>query len=233
MEESVEPVLTFPGVADHVGILTALSTPERGPDGGPLAVVPGGLDEDVTYAGVASLGDTTEPSAIARGVLAGHEADVGHELTGALEAAHVAELGDEDHRGLGLEAAEAADAVDQGLVAWEEGEVVNATVELVPALELVLEEGEVLGEHRAVLVGQGVGLEHLADPVEMADGPVRALAVEEAASAQELENVVARLDDLALEGLAARSRTRSSASEGMVIRTRRSMPQSVRERWSV
>ena len=37
----------------------------------------------------------------------------------------------------------------------------------------------------------------------MARGPVRALAIDEAAAAHELEDVVAGFDDLALEGLAA------------------------------
>jgi hypothetical protein len=37
----------------------------------------------------------------------------------------------------------------------------------------------------------------------MPDGPVRTFAEDEAPAAHELENVVARLDDLALEGLAA------------------------------
>jgi hypothetical protein len=99
----------------------------------------------MTYAGVASLGDTTEPSAIAGGVLAGHEADVGHELARALEAPEIAKLGGDDHRGLSLEAAEAAETVDERLIARRKGEPMDAVVEFIPALELVLEEGQVLG----------------------------------------------------------------------------------------
>jgi hypothetical protein len=93
--------------------------------------------------------------------------------------------------------------VDDGLVARRERERLDTAIELVSALELVLEEREVLGEHDAILLGQHVGLEHLTDPVQVARGPVRAFAVDEPAAAQELEDVVAGLDDLALEGLSA------------------------------
>lgn len=48
-----------------------------------------------------------------------------------------------------------------------------------------------LGEDDVVLLGQGSGLEDMADPVQVAQGPVRALAIDEAAAAQELEDVMA------------------------------------------
>ena len=203
VKEGEEAVLAFPGMANDVGILPLLATPERSSDGWPLSVGPGGLNEDVTHAGVAGLGDGAEPLTVSGGVLTGDEADVGHELARVLEAAQIAELGGEDHSGLGLEAAEAANAIDEGFVARREGESGDAVVELVSALELVLEQGEVFGEDDVILDGECAGGEDLTDPGEVAHGPVLALAEDEPAPAHELEDVVAGLDDLALEALAA------------------------------
>jgi len=203
VKEGVETLLALPGMADDTGVLTPLAPLEGGADGRTVSVLPGGLDEGVAHAAVAGLGDGAQALLRARGVLAGHEADVGHELAGAGEAAQVAELGGNDHGGLGLEAAEAAEAIHQGLVAGREGESLNAAVELLAALEFVLEEGEVLGEDRVILLGEDTGGEDLADPVEVTDGPVVRLSEDEAPPAHELEDVVAALDDFALEGLAA------------------------------
>jgi proline iminopeptidase len=136
-------------------------------------------------------------------VLAGHEPEVGHELARTVEAAHVAEFAGEDHGGLSLEAAEAADTIDEWLVSRRESEGLDPLIELVSALQLVLEQREVLGEHDGVFLGQSARLEHLSDPVQVALGPVGAVAIDEAAPAHELQDVVTRLDDLALEGLAA------------------------------
>ena len=93
----VEPMLTLPGVSNHGRILVLLPAPEGGTCSGPAAIVPGGLDEHMTDPCVTGLGDGALSSSIARGVFAGHEAEVGHELTGALEATNVAEFGGEDH----------------------------------------------------------------------------------------------------------------------------------------
>jgi len=210
VKEGVEALLALPGVADDSGVLTLLAPLEGGADGRTVSVLPGGLDEGVAHATVAGLGDGAEALSRARGVLAGNEADVGHELSRAGETAQVAELGGDDHGGLGLEAAEAAEAIDQGLVAGRESEGLDAAVELIPALELVLEEGEVLGEDGVILLGEDTGGEDLADPVEVTDGPVVGLAEDEAPPAHELEDVVAALDDLALEGFAAANQVTDS-----------------------
>jgi len=163
--------------ATCLGFLAAF---ERSADGRASSVAPGGLDEHVSAARVAGLGDGPLSSSVAGGVLAGHQPQVGHERTRVLEAAEVAEFGGQDHGGAGLEAPEAGDAVDEGLVARREGQLLDAAVELVPALELVLEEGEVFGQDHAVVGGEGAGLEDLTDPVHVARGPVGALAVDEA-----------------------------------------------------
>jgi len=64
----------------------------------------------------------------------------------------------------------------------------------------------VAGALETVILIQGDRLgrgEDLPDPVEVALGPVAALAIGEPAPARELENVVSRLHDLALAGLSA------------------------------
>ncbi|MFQ5537815.1 MAG: hypothetical protein ACE5GJ_10215 [Gemmatimonadota bacterium] len=64
-------------------------------------------------------------------------------------------------------------------------------IEVFTALEFVLEEREVLGEFGVVLFGEGARREDVADPVEVTHGPVRAFAIDEAASPHEFEDVVA------------------------------------------
>lgn len=147
VKEGVEAMLTLPGVLDDGGILAALTAAQGRAHGRALTGVPGGLDEDVADPGVAGFGDGAEASSLPGGVLAGNETDVGHELARVLEAAHVAELGGDDHGGLGFEPAEATEAIDQGLVAGREGEVLDAAIQIVPALELVLEKGQVLRKY--------------------------------------------------------------------------------------
>ena len=100
----------------------------------------------MTHAGVAGFGDRSKPTSVAGGVLTGHETEVGHELAWTLEAAQITELGGEHHGRLGLEAAEAGDPVDEGLVTGCERERLDAAIEFVSALELVLEKREVLGD---------------------------------------------------------------------------------------
>jgi hypothetical protein len=51
--------------------------------------------------------------------------------------------------------------VDDGLVPRGESPGLDATIGLVPSQERVLEEGEVLGEHGAITLGDGTGLELL------------------------------------------------------------------------
>ena len=92
--ELVEPVLRLPGMGDDGGRLPVLSLLELLAHGGSHPVVPGGLDEHVATSTVAGLGDGAPALAVAGGVLAGDEAEVGHELSGSLEASPVADLGD-------------------------------------------------------------------------------------------------------------------------------------------
>jgi len=101
--ELVEPVLTLPGMCDDRWILSRLTLGERGSHGGSPSVVPGGLNENVSDAGVAGLGDRSEPPSVARGGLTGHKPQIGHELARGLEAPNVPDLGCRHHGSLGLE----------------------------------------------------------------------------------------------------------------------------------
>lgn len=117
VKDLVETVLALPGVCDDGGVLVFLASSEGRPHGGPLSIVPGGLHEDVANAGIAGLGDGAEAPSVSGGVLTGDEAQIGHELSGTLEAAQVAEFGGDDHGRLGLEPSETAKPIDDGLVA--------------------------------------------------------------------------------------------------------------------
>jgi hypothetical protein len=63
--------------------------------------------------GCADLGDRALSSLLAGGVLRRHQADEGHELLRRLEAAEVADLGDDPERGQRVHAAQAAQAGDE------------------------------------------------------------------------------------------------------------------------
>src|SRR5262249_50367236 len=72
----------------------------------PPARVPGRLDQQAANVAVADLGDRALAALLTGGVLRGHEADEGHELLGAREAAEVADLSDERERGQRVDAAQ-------------------------------------------------------------------------------------------------------------------------------
>ena len=194
-----------------------LSLPGSG-DGEPPAVVPGDQvpqvnDPDQVFAFV----DAVKEGVTDRRAYADHarvsirQADFVARAAAALGLVQVerggvfqvTELGGDDHGRLGLEAAEAADAIHGGLVAGCESEGADALIKLVPALELVLEEGEVFREDDLVLGGESFGGKDPTDPVEVTNGPMHAVAIYESAPTHELQDVVARFHDLALEGLAA------------------------------
>ena len=107
--------MALPGVGDDGRVLVLLASSEGRPHGGTLSIVPGRLHEDVPNAGVARLGDGPETPSVSRGVLTGHEPQIGHELARGLKAPDVPELGSQYHRSLGREAAEGTDAIHAGL----------------------------------------------------------------------------------------------------------------------
>ena len=151
-EEFVEAMLSFPAMSDDVGRDSLLALAESGAHPRRMSVTPGGLNQDVTAMAVAGLGDGAAALATAGGVFAGHEANEGHERPRTREAAEVTELGAKDHGAVGIDAAKAAEATDRLPVRGREREFLDLPVEVVAAVELVLEQGQVLTEDVTILV---------------------------------------------------------------------------------
>ena len=113
--------------------------------------MPSGLNEDMTTAAVAGLGDGSPSASFAGGVLPGHKPEIGHELSGSLEATPVADLGDQGHGGERADASEAGEPLDLGAVGVREGDFLDLTIEIVAATNLVVHERQILAEDRTVL----------------------------------------------------------------------------------
>ena len=91
----VQTALRFPGdVGDGFGE-TFLAFFQVGTQACRRTVLPGGFDQGAAGDGVAGFGDAALAALIARGVLAGNEAEIVHQLGGMTEAVEVAEFGDE------------------------------------------------------------------------------------------------------------------------------------------
>ena len=202
-EQLVETMLSFPAMGDDVGGHTLLALSESGTHAGRVSKALGGLDQDMSAVAVAGLGDGASFIPGAGGVLAGNEAHEGHELPRRGEAAQVAEFGPQDHVAVGIDAPETPESPDGLLVSRSEGQLLDLAVEVVPAVDLVLEEDKVFAQHIAILGNEAVSAEKGADPGEMPLGPVVSIPEDQATAPEELEDVVAGLQDLALEGLAA------------------------------
>jgi hypothetical protein len=173
VEELVQTVLSLPRVSDHVRRLTTPTFLEIDADGGPVSVLPGGLHQNVATPAVAGLGDGPLVLAIAGRVLARDEAKLGHELSRALKASPVANLGSQGHRGERVDATEAAQAVDDGLVGSAERELLDLLVEVISATDLVVEQREILTEHPAVVGFEMTLVWEALEPVPVLAGPWR------------------------------------------------------------
>src|SRR5947209_4727757 len=80
----------------------------------------------------------------------------------------------------------------------------DLAIQVIPALKLVEEERVILAEHESIRGRERRLLRReMLEPLEVRRAPVRALAEDEPAAGEELENVVTRLQDLTLERLAA------------------------------
>jgi hypothetical protein len=161
------------------------------------------LDEDVSAVTVAGLGDGTSILAVTGGVFAGHEADVGHEPPRGIVATQVAEFGAKHHGRVRTQAPEPAESIHGLLVGRGYGELLDLSVQLASAIDLVLEQSEVFAEHVSVFDHQLSLVQQSPDPVEMLVRPVRAVPKDETPAPEELQDVVPGLQDLALEGLPA------------------------------
>jgi len=142
VEELEAAVLCLPRVRDDRGRLALLACLECEADRGTVAVAPGCLHEHVAAMAAAGLGDRALTAAIPLGILGGHQAEIGHERLRVLEPAPVSDLGGEHHGGVGIDAPEATQRRDHGLVGSGKNEHLDLAVELSPAVQLVLEEGE-------------------------------------------------------------------------------------------
>src|SRR5690348_17530819 len=98
-------MLRFPRMRDHRSGLAALAPLERAGDGRPMAVMPCGLNQDVATVTIARFRDRAAAFARTGRMLGWHQAPIRHELRRALEAAPVAEFGDEHHRAEGVDCA--------------------------------------------------------------------------------------------------------------------------------
>src|SRR5439155_16640199 len=90
---TVQALLGAPGDRDRLGGLAVLAVAERAADGGALAVVPGGLDEQPAGVARAGLGDRPEAALLAGRVLRRDQPDVAQQRLGAGEAFEVTDLG--------------------------------------------------------------------------------------------------------------------------------------------
>ena len=135
--------------------------------------------------------------------VAGHEAQLRHELTRSLEATPVTDLGGQGHGRERIDPTEAAQTLDPGLVRRAEGQLLDLPVQLFSTAELVVEQREILAEHGAVFGLEPSVLQEAHKPTAVFACPVLALPVHEAPTSQELRHVMPRAQDLALEALPA------------------------------
>jgi hypothetical protein len=116
---TVATVERLPGGEGAVAVVQAqLGAPGAGGDlrghvvsgGGPVLVVPGGLDEQAAGVPVAGAGDVAAVALVAGGVLARHGPEVGGQLARVAEPVPVADLGQQPERGAVGDAAERAES---------------------------------------------------------------------------------------------------------------------------
>jgi hypothetical protein len=203
VEELEESVLGLPGMSDDVGWLALLAFLELSRDGRSISVLPRGLNEDVATATVAGLGDVAPANAIPARVLGRDKSEESHELGGPLKASPVTDLGDEGHGGQRTDVPETGQPLDKGPISGGEGDGLDLLIEVVASAGLVVEEREVLGKDGAILWSEGTRFQETLHPFSVNLAPVARLAKHKPTPAQELQDVVAGAEDLALEALAA------------------------------
>jgi hypothetical protein len=161
---TVEARLSAIGDGDDTLGLTLAAAFERKADRGPVAIVPGGLDEETADVVVAGAGDRAPSTGLAAGVFAGDEAEVAHEGTWRPEAAEVVEFGDEADGGDGVDAAEAAEPGDGFLVRFLGGEFGEGRVDVLQTLLEFVDGDEIRVERGlagAIVEGEGVKPRHV------------------------------------------------------------------------
>jgi hypothetical protein len=74
-----------------------------------------------------------------------------HELAGSIEASPGADVADQDHGRERADAPEAGEPLNPGPIGVGEGDLFDLTIEVVPAIDLVVSEREILAKDCAVL----------------------------------------------------------------------------------
>ena len=136
----------------------------------------GGLNQEPAGARVAGLGDGAAALRLARAALAGHEAEVGFELMGVVEAPDVVDGGEEGGGGDGADAGDGAQARHTRIL---NGEVLDP---LVAVRELLVEgphEGEERRDHREQAARQGQVPDALDKMLRAAGGDAVAVLAEQ------------------------------------------------------
>jgi hypothetical protein len=116
-KRSTQPLLRFVGDRNHPAGLPPAATGERGPDCGPVLIVPRRFHQHPTHQRVARARDAAAPMCFAARVLAGHEPHIGHQRARRRKPAEVMQLRqNNEHRRQRIDAAEASQSTDRGLI---------------------------------------------------------------------------------------------------------------------
>ena len=103
---------------------------------------------------VAGLGDRPETLSISTRVFARDQPEITGELAGPFEAAPIHQLRGEHHRRVQRDAAEALEGLDHRLERRELGQLLDLTVELFTALQLVHQERMILAIDQPIFQGE-------------------------------------------------------------------------------
>src|SRR5436309_14603619 len=196
LENSGSLKLRPPRVADDLVGLALAAVRQRAADGGSVPIVPGGLDQDPPGVTVAGFGQRSAALRLARGVLARHEPEVGHEFARPAEALEVHHLGQEDDRRQRVDPAEASEPAHRLAIGRGGGNGLELLVEFRLPCQRLLER-EHRGLERALERRQIEPL--LADPPPVGLAPVLTGEVGAPVAGEELEHAMPPAHDVAAE----------------------------------
>jgi hypothetical protein len=172
-------------------------------DGGSVSVLPRALDKDMPTSAVARLRDGTLPVSVSRRVFHRYEAKEGHELARTFKSPPVTDFGGQGHGRQRVDASEAAESLDPITVGRREGNLGDLLIQVVPAAELVVEEGQVLTKDRPVFRSQFLGVQKALEPTAVLATPETRLTEHESTPPEELQDVMTGTNNLSLEALPA------------------------------
>src|SRR5437667_8742860 len=197
---AMQALLRPPRGADDLVGLARAAVRQRAADGGSVPIVPGGLDQDPPGVTVAGFGQRSAALRLARGVLAWHEPEVGHEFARPAEALEVHDLGQQDDRRQRVDPAEAAEPALGRAIRRGGGKGLEFFVEFrLPRQRLLQREHG--GLDRALERRQVESL--LTDPSPVGVAPVLAGEVGVPVAGQELEHAMPPAENIAADVVAA------------------------------